>query len=320
MPAGRSIAATACAALLVFGLPSASHSADGWYSDFNVAQRDAARLDRPLLLHFFAEWCAPCKQMDREVFVAPGFLGELGRHVVAVKLDVDHHRAVAQRFGVESVPTDLFLTPDGRVLGEMNGFRSADDYLRRVAAVENQYARLKSYNFARTDAKIPLAAVNDGDKGPRLPTLESPEPVQAESSSGGHTGPVLRPRKDGAILVGLKGHSPVSLFETRKWVKGDKRYAWEHQGLTYFMTSPAELAKFREQAEQYAPKLLGCDPVLYFDEQRAVPGSTQYAAFYHESLYLFTNAETRAKFREHPEDYTRRRTVLLIEELETVLR
>jgi len=310
----------ACAALLVVGLPAASHSADGWYSDFNVAQRDAARLDRPMLLHFFAEWCAPCKKMDREVFVAPGFLGELGRHVIAVKLDVDHHRAIAQRFGVESVPTDLFLTPDGRVLGEMNGFRPGDDYLRRVVAVQSQYDRLKSYNFARTDAKIPLAAVNDGDKGPQLPRLETPEPVQTESSDSGRKGPVVKPRKDGTVLVGLKGHSPVALFETRKWLKGDQRFAWEHQGLTYFMRSPEELARFRDRAEQYAPKLLGCDPVLYFDEQRAVPGSTQYAAFFDESLYLFASAETRAKFREHPEDYTRRRTVLLIEELETILR
>jgi len=310
----------ACAALLVVGLPAASHSADGWYSDFNVAQRDASRFDRPMLLHFFAEWCAPCKQMDREVFVAPGFLRELGRHVIAVKLDVDHNRAIAQRFGVESVPTDLFITPDGRVLGEMNGFRSGDDYLRRVVAVETQYERLKSYNFARSNAKIPLAAVNDGDKGPRLPTLETPEPVQTDSSSGRQTGPVVKPRNDGTILIGLKGHSPVALFETRKWVKGDKRYAAEHQGLTYFMASPEELAKFRERAEQYAPKLLGCDPVLYFDEQRAVPGSTLFAAFYEESLYLFANAETRAKFPDQPEDYTRRRTVLLIEELETILR
>jgi thiol-disulfide isomerase/thioredoxin/YHS domain-containing protein len=319
LPAGRLIAAMACAALIV-GLPGVTSAADGWYADFSTAQRDAARLDRPMLLHFFAEWCAPCKKMDREVFVAPGFLGELQRHVIAVKLDVDHNRAIAQRFGIESVPTDLFLTPDGRVLGEMNGFRAGEDYLRRVAAVESQYERLKSYNFARTNAKIPLAAVNDGDKGPRFPTLESPEPVQATPDRDGQTGPVVKPRKDGTILLGLKGHSPVALFETRKWVKGDKRFAWEHQGLTYFMASAEELAKFRERAEQYAPKLLGCDPVLYFDEQRAVPGSTQYAAFFDESLYLFANAETRAKFREHPEDYTRRRTVLLIEEIETILR
>ncbi|HEX6984741.1 MAG TPA: hypothetical protein VF170_05160, partial [Planctomycetaceae bacterium] len=235
-----------------------------------------------------------------------------------VKVDVDHHRDVAQRYGVESVPTDLFLTPDGRVLGVMNGVRSKDDYLRRVAAVEGQYGRLRDLYLARSDGKTPVRATTD-DLGPRFPTLEplEPEPPKSERPAG----PSLRvkPRPDGTVLLGLKGYSPVALYHDRKWVKGDPKFAWEHQGLTYLMASAEEVAKFRQDAERYAPRLLGCDPVLYFDEGRAVPGSTVFAAYFGDGLYLFASSETRGKFREAPDRYTRRRTVLLIEELEAVL-
>ncbi|MBA3314361.1 MAG: thioredoxin family protein [Planctomycetota bacterium] len=321
MPAGILIAARSLAAAVILCVTGVGPAAE-WYGDFGVAQKDAARLDRPMLLHFHAEWCVPCKQMQRDVFIAPGFLTALGRHVIAVKIDVDHDRDIARRFGVESVPTDLFLTPDGRVLGEMNGVRSGEDYLRRVAAINGQYERLKSFYVARSDGKIPLSAVNDDGKGPRFPTLDAPEPDDRPSVSKPVVGPgpVVKARSDGTVLLGLKGHSPVTLFETRKWVKGDKRFAWEHQGLTYLMASADEVAKFRQNAQRYAPRLLGCDPVLYFDENRAVPGSTQFAAYFEESLYLFTSAATRAQFREKPENYTRRRTVLLIDELESVLR
>lgn len=294
--------------------------AAGWHSEFAAAQAEATRLDRPLLVHFFAEWCGPCKKMDREVLYAPDFLARVSREVVPVKLDVDQNKALSQRYKIESVPTDLFLTPDGRVLGSMNGYRPKDDYLRRVAGVEKQYSRLRDLYLARSDAKVPIRGAAD-DVGPKFPTLAKPEidPAPPETPAGS-AGPRIKPRTDGTVLLGLKGHSPVALYRDRKWVKGDLKFAWEHQGLTYLMASAEELKEFQQDAEKYAPRLLGCDPVLYFDDGRAVPGSTRYAAYFADALYLFTSAETRTKFRDEPERYTRRRTVLLIDEMEPALR
>ena len=163
--------------------------------------------------------------------------------------------------------------------------------------------------------------------GPRFPTLDAPEsdaetPADTKPdagsvpSSSGKVDPPIRvkPRSDGTVLLGLKGYSPVALHSGRQWVKGSPRFAWEHQGLTYLMTSAEELARFQDDAERYAPRLLGCDPVLYYDEERAVPGSTSYAALFADGLFLFTSAETRDTFRANPERYPRRRTVLLTEE------
>ena len=306
------------AALAVgLGLPAKA----GWHSDFDAARAEAVRLDRPLLVHFYAEWCGPCKQMDREVLYAPDFQAQIGRRVVAVKLDSDRDQGkeLARRYQVDSLPTDLFLTPDGRVLGRMNGKRAKADYLRRVAAIDNQYVRLRELYLARSDGKVPVRGATDA--GPKFPTLGPPQADPApDSDRSGPPGPRVKPRADGTVLLGLKGHSPVALYHDRKWVKGDARFAWEHQGLTYLMASADELAKFQQDAEKYAPRLLGCDPVLYFDEGRAVPGSTRFAAFFADGLYLFTSVESRAKFRDDAERYTRRRTVLLIDELESAVR
>lgn len=71
----------------------------------------------PILVDFWASWCAPCK------VVAPA-LAELavefeGRARVA-KVDVDDNGDLANRFGVRSIPT-LVLFKDGKVVDQLIG-------------------------------------------------------------------------------------------------------------------------------------------------------------------------------------------------------
>ena len=300
----------------------ASAAAGEWLTDFDQAQALAKRTDRPLLVHFYAQWCGPCKQMERDVLHTPEVAAHLNGPIVAVMLDTERVPQLVSRFGVQSIPTDLFLTPDGRVLGMMNGAKPKSDYLRRVAAAESQYDRIRQLSLAKSDGSA---------EGPRLlkpePRIDLPTGPPERGSRESAYGPdpasaaasplKFRPRSDGVVLLGLKGFSPVALFEDRRWAKGEPRYAWEHQGLTYLMASQEEFRKFQRESERYAPRLLGCDPVLYYDDGRAVPGSTQYAAMFDDALFLFQSPATRAKFRESPERYTKRRTVLLIDEIET---
>ncbi len=46
---------------------------------------------RPVMIDFFAEWCAACKELDRETYVAPGVVDEAERFV---RIKVDGTNAV----------------------------------------------------------------------------------------------------------------------------------------------------------------------------------------------------------------------------------
>ena len=80
----------------------------------------------PVLVDFYADWCAPCKMVAPVVDeIAQAHVGEL----LVAKVDTDRAPGVAQRYGIRGIPT-LIVFRDGKEVGRSVGFEP--DRLRQL--------------------------------------------------------------------------------------------------------------------------------------------------------------------------------------------
>jgi YHS domain-containing protein/thiol-disulfide isomerase/thioredoxin len=280
-----------------------------WEVDFSQALATATETNKPLLVHFYGTFCGPCRQMDREVLSTAETMQLLQQHFVAVKVDAgDAHqlqsRQLVQRFGIESLPSDVILDPHtGRVLSQRSGYTDQRAFTATALRAVSRFDQLSKTQIARSS------------NGKASGTGASAAPaVGSAAEQGGGTADVIL--DDPQSMVGLDGFSPVALATDRRWVRGDPLFRWDFKGVTYHLASQTELDLFREHPEDYAPRLLGCDPVVLSTTDRAVPGSTKFGAYYDGELYLFSSADTRKTFKSNPPRYIRIQHVLRTENIE----
>lgn len=76
--------------------------------------------DRPVLVDFWATWCAPCRMIAP---VVEQLSTELGDRVRVVKMDIDANPQTPSQLGIMSVPT-LIIFKDGQPADRTVGYRS----------------------------------------------------------------------------------------------------------------------------------------------------------------------------------------------------
>ncbi len=90
-------------------------------------ESEVLKAEGPVLVDFWAEWCGPCRMQSRilEETALPG--------VTVFKCNVDENPDLAERFGVQSIPT-LIVFRNGEIADKAIGVRSAAE-LRRMLSL-----------------------------------------------------------------------------------------------------------------------------------------------------------------------------------------
>ena len=103
---------------------------------------------KPIVYDFTAEWCAPCKMLDREGWADPRVAGIVNESFVAARI-VDRTREdgknapwideLQQRYRVNAFPTLVIATADGREIAIAQGFNGKE---KLIAFLEGARAGL----------------------------------------------------------------------------------------------------------------------------------------------------------------------------------
>ncbi|HWU85384.1 MAG TPA: thioredoxin family protein, partial [Rhodocyclaceae bacterium] len=110
--------------------------------------RDGAELDamlalaradkRPALLDFYADWCAPCREMEKHTFTDAAVRQKLSGFTLLradVTANSPEQLALLKRFGLQGPPGIVLFDAQGRELADRRivGFRAPDAFLAALS-------------------------------------------------------------------------------------------------------------------------------------------------------------------------------------------
>ena len=84
---------------------------------------DLINSDTPVLIDFYATWCAPCKMLTP---ILKELYSELNGTVKIIKVDIDKNPKTAEIYNISGVPT-MILFKNGIVKWRESGIRPAHE-------------------------------------------------------------------------------------------------------------------------------------------------------------------------------------------------
>ncbi|MGA3246013.1 MAG: thioredoxin family protein [Bacteroidota bacterium] len=100
---------------------------------FEEAKSVAASQNKPIFIDVYADWCGPCKAMDKEVFPNDSVKSVLTSRYVPAKINGDDRvvgDTLKKQFGIRAYPTYIVLSPAGRERKRHIGFLQKTEFVK----------------------------------------------------------------------------------------------------------------------------------------------------------------------------------------------
>ena len=288
-----------------------------WETDLNVAMTRSEQEQRPIFLHFIGSDCLPAQQMENEVFIHPNIVTHLNTNFVMVKINASDNAALAQKFAVAAIPTDLILKPNGQLIHRRTGGITAERFSEYLVFLQ------KTIQSDQNPPSV-LPAV------PAQTTVQTPNPAGLPHQVPPPTVPqrdmtsVPETARDPFVqqpptVAGMVSSSPpvVNQLRTVETAKPAVEY-----------TSNLSQAPLRESAppmttmtpaavsalpieEPTHPKMTvevplaleGFCPVTLCTEERWISGNPAYCTMYQGHIFRFASFEALVTFARNPAGY-----------------
>lgn len=102
-----------------------------WLTSYDEAMAAAKKHKQPIMIDFYADWCAWCKKLDSDTYVNKDVVA-LAQQFISLKIDADVEGALSSRYKVVGLPTILFIDTDGKEIHRVVGYRPPDAFVNEM--------------------------------------------------------------------------------------------------------------------------------------------------------------------------------------------
>lgn len=103
-------------------------------NDNSVLKSEIPTDGLPVMLDFMADWCPPCRKMQP---VVEQLEHKYQERVRVIQINVDENPAMASQFGVEAIPTFVFLDANGKEQSRLVGYQTEADIEKNINKIIN---------------------------------------------------------------------------------------------------------------------------------------------------------------------------------------
>jgi thioredoxin-related protein len=139
-----------------------------WRSDYNAARKEAQEKNLPIIIDFGTPTCFWCRKLDESTFRDPRVVALMNDRFVPLKIDAEREIHLTNYLRIESYPTIVMATHDGKILDYLKGYQEAEafhDYLLRLTA------RLQAPDWMQRDLQLASQKMQKGEYATAIAAL-----------------------------------------------------------------------------------------------------------------------------------------------------
>lgn len=120
------------------------------YVEAKTKARDTEKL---FIIDATAEWCGPCKKMDKTTWVDEKVVAWMKEHAIAIQVDVDKEPELAEHLKIKAMPTVIVMKNE-EIVDRVVGYQTAEELLAWLGDVKEGKTALRPPEDVQAGGKV----------------------------------------------------------------------------------------------------------------------------------------------------------------------